>query len=420
MRIRAILEFLLAALIVVSLGALSGWYFFLRGQTQTTQSQDAARGFGNAAPTFGGALGSAYQNALSTFGGAKNPQSPQALPQLWQVDTTPVAGYGFVQSGGATRLYFAERGNGYIFSADPSMQNVARLSNTLMPKTYEAFFSGDGSVVERSLDNAGAITTFVGALSASSSADSLKALGGTALAKNILTIAVSPVSNEVFYLARGSGGGAAGIRASWSGANQKRLFTSGLSDWRLLWLPDSAAKGSAQSGERIVLLESPADGVPGYAYELKKDGSLTSLLRDLAGLTISPRASSTALIYGTSGSGALSLFARVSASSSVVQFPIKTVAEKCVWAPSRELVAYCAVPSVAPSGDFLDGWYRGERHTADAWWRVDVSAGSAHLFYSPESSRALDVENPVMDADGKYIAFTNRADLSLWILRINQ
>lgn len=411
MKTRTLIEFLLAALIVIALGALSGWYFFLRGQNASTAAQDIARGFGTAAPNFTGALGSAYQNALSGFGaGGKDTSRSGPLPQLWQAEKTPVAGYGFVPNDTQLRLYFAQRSTGYLFSADPGMQTVARLSNTLMPKTYEAFFSTKGGVIERSVDATDSITTFVGALSASSSADSLKALTGSVLAKNILRIAVSPAGDEIFYLVKDSSGKTAGVRASWSGGNQKRLFTSSLQGWGVRWLSDG----------RIILVENPADNIAGYAYELKKDGALTPLIGVAPGLEITPRASSTALIYSTSSGGALTLFARGSATSSFVQLPIHTLAEKCVWAPSGAPVAYCAVPSVAPTGDFLTRWYRGEIHTTDAWWRVDVSAGTAHLFFSPESSLSLDVVDPVVDAGGQYIAFTNARDLSLWMLRINQ
>lgn len=407
---RTTLEFLLAALIVIALGALLGWYFFLRGQMQSTVARSAARGFGVEAPTFGGTLGSAYQNALSNvFGGSgKEGAQPKNLSRLWQADATPVAGAGFVKTADGERLYFAERSSGYIFAADPAAQTVVRLSNTLMPKTYAALFSKNGDVIERSVDGLGTITTFAGSLATSSSADTLRSLKGAPLAKNITEIAASPVSDEVFYLVQDSGK-TVGIRSRWNGSAQKRLFTSGIGGWQVEWLSDG----------RIILLENPADNIVGFAYELKS-GASSVLIGGLPGLTVLPRASSTALIYGTSRTSSLSLFARVSASSTLGELPIKTVAEKCVWSPEKSLVAYCAVPQTAPLGDFLDNWYRGKTHVADTWWRVDISAGTAHILYAPESNIALDVKNPIIDESGAYIAFINNADLSLWLLRVNK
>lgn len=409
MKVRTVLEFLLAALIVIALGALSGWYFFLRGETQSRVTQDSARGFGTEAPTFAGALGSAYQNAVSTvFGGSKNQTETKNLPQLWQVDATPVAGAGFVQTDKGGRLYFAERSSGYIFAADPAMQTVVRLSNTLMPKTYEALFGRSGKVIERSVDETGSITTFAGSLATSSSASALQSLTGATLTKNIKEVAVSPSSDEIFYLVPDAGK-TLGIRAKWDGSGPKRILTSGIGGWQVRWLSDG----------RIILLENPADNIAGFSYELEGSG-ISSLIGGLPGLTTLPRASSTALIYGTSSGGGLSLFARVSASSTAIQLPIKTVAEKCVWSPEKSLIAYCAVPQTAPIGNFLDNWYRGAVHVADAWWRVDVAAGSAQILYAPGSNLTLDVKNPVIDESGAYIAFTNNVDLSLWLLRINK
>jgi len=77
------------------------------------------------------------------------------------------------------------------------------------------------------------------------------------------------------------------------------------------------------------------------------------------------------------------------------------------------------VPQRPTPADFLDLWHRGEVHTADAWWRVDMSAGSTELLYSP-GDIMLDVESPVIDDEGEYIAFMNAADKSLWLLRIKE
>jgi hypothetical protein len=121
-----------------------------------------------------------------------------------------------------------------------------------------------------------------------------------------------------------------------------------------------------------------------------------------------------------------------------VSLPIKTISEKCVWAPSnapqsgapgghsvaqnviagKELVAYCAVPVSPVSGTYLRDWYRGAVHSEDSWWKVDVSAGTVERIFSPDANLSLDVENPSIDGNGSYIAFMNAADKSLWMLRI--
>lgn len=463
MNARTIIEYILAAIVVLILGSLSGWYFFLRTQSQTIMTQDAARGFEATTPLgsagggivnergvskgempqaaapssqsgffsralsviFGGGTGVSLPSGSTPFSedatgfadvGNANMRGPAAAlqrpPQLWHIQNKPSAGMGFVGSGTDERLLYVERGSGYVFEADLETGEVVRLTNTLMPKIYEALITPDRRVVERSLDDFGNITTFIGSiatttLAASDATTSARTLFGLSLQKNITRIAIGPDSDALFYFVADAGG-TAGIHSEWNGSKQKRMFTSALSSWRPIWLAD----------DRIILVQDAADGVPGYTYELKKDGTLSPLLRALPGLTILPRAHSSALLWGQSAGGVLALFARVSPDSIAVQLPIKTIADKCVWMPGKELVVFCGVPQGVVPSNFLDDWYRGSAHSSDAFWRIDASAGSAEAIYTPETDTSIDIENPIMSSDGSYIAFTNAADKSPWLLRI--
>lgn len=422
MNMRAIITYLLAATAVVVLGSLAGWYFFLRGQSQATTTADTARGFSVSAP-YSSQIGSTYQNMLSGISDAirdaSGARASGPLTRLWHADKSSVAGFAFSSVGSTTRLQFVERGSGYVFAADPTTQTIVRRTNTLLPKTYEALFVGNDGVIERTVDPSGAISTFSGKI-ATSSISSLNAsstptaLEGVYVNKNIRTLAVHPTTGELFYL-MGSLPEISGVRAQWDGGKQKTVFSTVVPDWRAWWLSDG----------RIVLLTSPVDGAPGYSYVLGADGALQPLLRALPGLTILPRASdaktsSSVLLYGISTGSGISLFARVNADASPVTFPVHTIAEKCVWAPGKELIVYCGVPQVPPAGTYLNDRYKGVAHTADSWWRLNVSTGQAELIYAPDQSLRLDVEAPTIDQSGAYLAFKNAADGSLWVLRIVQ
>ena len=173
------------------------------------------------------------------------------------------------------------------------------------------------------------------------------------------------------------------------------------------WLPDG----------RVILTQNAAPGAPSYVYELDEDGNLSSLVPGGSTVAVLPRADSSALLYG-SLSGNSALVARVDETTSAISLPIRTTTDKCVWAPGVEIVAYCAVPKTLPSAGGLSGKYRGETHSSDAWWRVDVSAGRVEALHDPGINVAIDVEGPIIDADGDYIAFMNARDKSLWLLRI--
>ena len=401
-----ITQFVLAALVVVILGATLGWYVFVHRQIQTTASQDAARGAG-VAPSFGSPQGSAFANSSGQGDMGGNPVSgTSSAPRLWQVSKTPVAGFGFdATSTGA--ILFAERAGGNVLLADPRVASVERLTNTLFPKTYEALFVGEHALL-RSIDG-NTLTTYAGTIVASTSTGQIGSLSGVYLPKAILAIAPQNATT-LAYLLENPQGGVMGVTSDLAGKGQKQFFSSALSEWRLIGFGDGT----------LYLVQKAADGVPGFSFMLQKNGALSPLIANVAGLTIAPRASSTALLWSSTSGSAVVLYARTAASSSAETLPIKTIAEKCAWAPGQGLIAYCAVPRALNTASFLNDWYAGALHTTDAIWKVDVSAGTAEQFFATDSTLSLDIENPQIDPSGQFIVFQNAADKTLWSLRIAQ
>lgn len=275
-----------------------------------------------------------------------------------------------------------------------------------------ASFVRDGSVIEQSIDTNGKITTFAGvvptkktSITATEATSSPGSLKGVYLDQNIVNLAVHPTAREIFYILNDPKVGGIGIRSAWDGSGQKRVFESGIVGWRPYWLSDG----------RIILAQNPAYNIGGYAYALESDGSLTPLIRNVPGLTILPRTSSQVFLYGTAADNTLTLHVQKVAGESLL-LPIKTVTDKCVWAPGKKLIAYCAVPQKLGIGDFLINWLQGRIHTSDTWWKIDAESGTTEIFFTSENM--IDVVRPVIDESGTYIAFMNGVDASLWVLRI--
>ena len=394
--------------------ALLSWYFLIRGRQAELTRADEGRGTDIAQPSFTGAIGSTYQNivsSLSTLVSGEKQDSDTELPRLAQVGKTPVAGFGFVGTSTSLRLRFVERSTGYLLDIEPKTGALKRLTNTLIPAVYNALITKKGAILQN-LTASGVVLTTAGTISASSSAqdsskDSLSALVQKSLPANIRAITMNPATEKLLYIVPNTEG-IRGIRSEWDGVKPEEVFTSAITGWRLF---DNA------SG-RAVIAQNPSDEVIGYAYTLSKNGSMEPLLKNLPGLTVLPHPSSKALLYGTSN-GSLTLYAQVDEKASRAVLPIRTSADKCVWSPTEKLVAFCAVPQGTLPTDFLDEWNRGEFHTSDAWWRVDVGAASAELLYSP-SGFDLDAEQPAVDNSGTYLAFRNARDKSLWLLRIEK
>ncbi|MEK7156238.1 MAG: hypothetical protein AAB790_00315 [Patescibacteria group bacterium] len=414
MKTRAIVEYLLAAVLVLILGSLAGWYFFLRTQTKTTVEQGTARGFGIAIPE-GRANGDIPAGFARTDGAAPAGRTSERPAQLWQVEEKPTAGHAFVGSAGTLRLRYVERAGGYVFDADPGTGLRTRLTNTLLPKVYEAQLSENGHVFERSVDTLGNITTFAGTVStstgASSASSSAMTLLGSYLAKNIANLTTHPVSGALLYTVADTNGGTV-VSSEWDGQKPKALLQSAILSWR----PALSEDG------RIFLAQAAADGVLGYAYELKKDGTLNRLLGPVPGLVVRVRpgskAETDALLWSQSTRGELRLFVRVGQNATAVQLPVRTAADKCVWLPGNDPVAYCGVPQGSVGQNFLDNWYRGSAHSSDSLWRIDAGAGTAELIFTPPSNTPIGIENITIDREGSVLAFTNATDKSLWLFRL--
>lgn len=417
-----------AALIVTVLGGFMGWYAYLRTHASQIQAADTARGFTTGAKFFGlggsGApatsdesqssstfLGSTFLGSLLAGGSqavsdsTSTPlatSSPAKTPRLWRAAKTPIAGFGFTYNNTA-KIRYVERATGYIFETDPWTGEVSRLTNTLNPKTQEAFFPSD-TIIERSLGENG-ITTRSGTVGRSATSS---AYLSTTLAANIRALAAYPALSSILYVQQ-SGSGSDVVSAAADGSQAKVLFSSPLVGWSPILVPG-----------HTVIAQFASDGVPGSAYDIRKDGSLAALVSNIPGLMVLPRASSTALLWSTADGRSLTLFARTSDTASAATLSLKTVAAKCVWAPQSgsSMFAYCAVPHALPAGAFLDPWHQGALFTSDAWWQIDVGAGATQALYADEND--IDVRDPQIDESGRFIAFLNGRDGSLWVLRIVQ
>ncbi len=408
-----IMLYAVAAILVIILGALVGWYFFVRNEVAQTSQNDAARGFGDSA-SFGSVIGSALENLTGgVFGssgtnGATAPQEGKAAPRIWIVNRTPVAGFGFDAS--TTRMFYAERASGNILRADPSKTFTERLTNTLFPKIYEALFARDGAVVLRSLSDTGIITSYAARLATSSSpatGDTPFVLSGVYLPQNITAIAARSAPDSLVFLLPDPAGGSTLIASDWRGGSQKKVISSSLAQWQIALLQDGT----------MYMSQKPSDDVETFAFQVKNN-ALSQMLSELPGLLVLPRTNSTALLYSTSGNGTIALYARASAQAKEIRLPIRTLASKCVWAPGPQLIAYCAVPQTTPGVSYEKLWFEGALHTADAWWKIDVAAGTAEQIYQPDPSTVFDVENPRIDDSGEYIGFMNASDKSLWMFTI--
>jgi hypothetical protein len=341
-------------------------------------------------------------DSLSATGGsAFSSTTPPTTPRFWRAGKTPVAGFSFVTVNGHPLLQYVERTTGNIFSMDPWSGAVERLTNTLRPKTAEAYFTKT-TIIERSLNDKG-IETVAGTIGRTATTS---AYLFSALENNILAVSTDPYLSSMLYV-RPSGSGSDIVMAAADGTGQKVLHSSPLSNWQPVVLPG-----------HTIIVQRAGDGIPGYAFEVTKNG-LKRIIGNVPGLEMLPHASSTTLLWSSSSQNGTQLFTRTNATSSAIQVSLRTYAEKCAWSPQKgSFTAYCAVPHGSLPPGFLDEWHQGASFTSDAFWQVDASAGSSQALYATEED--VDVRHPQVDETGTFLAFINGRDDSLWVLRIRK
>lgn len=432
------------AAITLLLFGLGGWYLFLRNEATSIESAADARGFSVGIPSFLGSRGSTAANtsrsgaaqeftgssggsAFARFlgigephegtkaesggggsengtaggGAAEGEQTGRRAPRFWRVTSAPVAGAAFV-AGSSTRLRYVERASGHVFDADPRTGDITRATNTLTPRVYEAFLGEGGVVVHRVIeDNRPA--TLTGKIGTTSDAG-LAELVTSNLGADIRDITTMPGSTDLIMVAV-AGAENHLIRSAWNGGAPQQLLVLPGGDFRV-----------QTAGSSIILTERAGSGVPGSSY--RAAASLTPIVRNVPGLTLRAQADSENVLFSSDDGVHLRLFVKLPGAAAA-EMPLSTTAEKCVWAP-RGQVAYCAAPRETPPALFHDRWYRGEIHTSDTWHTLDTAGAKAATLFVTDAASGVDVENPVIDPSGEYLAFLNARDKSLWMLRIRE
>ncbi len=397
-----------ALVVLIILSVLGAWYVHMKSATAKIDVVSVSRGLSSVVPSFFGSVGSTEANIIGFLtGNSKNASSStEQAPRLWHVVDTPVSGARFFGKGSTTIIRFVDRSTGHVLEAYPSSGTTKRITNTLIPHVYQAYFTSSSTVVLQTLSDAGVLTSVAASVQTATGTEAK--LTAVSLPPNMLSLAVAPDGSKLFMLLPDGKGGSVGIVSDARGGSQKRIFFSGLSGWRAAW----------PANNRILLYQRASDGTPGSAFAVTPTGTITTILEHVPGLVVTETASSTRL-YSTADGRSVSLFSANSAQGQATSIPLHTSAEKCVLVATGAF-AYCAVPNTPPQGAFLRDWYRGAIHTKDTFWKINTMSGAYEQIIAPESELrvAVDAKNLTLSDDGGYLGFQDARDSSLWVLRI--
>lgn len=337
-----------------------------------------------------------------------------AWQQLQQITNEPIAGAGISRSGDTTRIRFVARETGHIFQTEPDQARPRRISNTTVPGVVQTDWSASASSTLLTLRSEDGELSYLLASIETTDAQEENAeqlfvsFQDIFLPPDAHTVVLSPNGEQLFYLTDTDTGVEGVVREGISG-NEQTVFSSPLSQWRAYWPQQST----------VILSTKPAQGKSGVTYTVNAQTGRQQLVQAFAGTgPVTPFSDTRALISRrgvnasviTEENGSFSLGATLG-----------TLADKCGWGV-RGRFAWCGVPKTVIANEYPDAWYQGTVSFSDELWRIDTETDNTERLLDPQTvtGSELDVMNIAVGVSNDWLIFTNKNDLSLWALRLNE
>ncbi|MDO8619882.1 MAG: hypothetical protein Q7R64_00865 [bacterium] len=332
-------------------------------------------------------------------------------PILRQLSKVPIAGSVLGTKGGKAIVRYQDRATGNIFEIGAEGEGEKRLTNTTIPKVYEALWSKSGTaLISRYVrEDSETIESFSARVSPGVSGAEGE-LKGTFLPRDILDGAISPDGTSFFYLTEDRGG-VTGVRSDLTGSARTQIWTSPVREWLVSW--------PAQN--KIFLLSKPTALADGLLLSLDPQGGGSALiLRNIQGLTALPNPTRPEILYSSSGESEISLSLFNSATGDRTPAGVTTLPEKCAWNKGGDAF-YCGVPKTFPPGSYPDAWYQGVIPFEDEVWSVTSSGETKRILdISDKRGLPIDLTNPEISPDDKFLIFTDKVSGTLWSLQMKE
>lgn len=413
---------LLISLIILALGlaGVAYWYFLFKAEPITQNpDQNSVGGF----QPFGNAPTSNQDNSTNVEPtvNASSTSSSAPIPKLRLLSNSPVGGYGASTTANSSVVRWIDRGRGNVYEASNESLTIKAISNTIIPKTLSSIWNKNLTAFINSLiENDLTITTVYTEIKPQKiSADQLSEnsennqtpfeLKGSKLPKNITAYAVSPNKDRIIMIIK-EGDTSVGYISTFSGASVTKIFDTPATQLNVEW-PEN---------DTIAITTKASASIGGFLYFVNpKTGVWKKILGPIAGL--STKVSRDAKYVAASFTGkpdSLPISIYNVATGKVIESPLNTLAEKCVWGKFYKDILYCGSPNQKDSATYPDDWYKGKVSFSDSLWQMNVSTEEISQLYSLQKNadRPIDAINLQLDDNDDYLYFMNKSDLSLWSL----
>lgn len=330
-------------------------------------------------------------------GGATNedgvPSGP--VPVLREISREPVAGFSIISGG----VQFAERDTGHIVRAIFDTLETKRLTNSTIPGIERAIWLSDNNVIFQRATTDDEIQNVL----ISYSTTTVDQSATTRTLSNFTSATPVPGKNRLILSAR-TGGTTVLSTTDFNEGVKKTLFSSPLRSWRVF-----------PAGEATFIQTAPSDDF-GFLYRVLSDGGLERLLGNTRGLLVSAREDGDYFAISSVTENSVRLSFIDGSGKAAGESPLATFAEKCAWFRGAPRIA-CGIPQ-SLEGSSVEAWLMGLQSFNDSIWVISPEDGTATFVRNLESEagRPIDVIDPKVSPDGRYLIFKNKNDLSLWSL----
>jgi hypothetical protein len=411
-------------ILILALAGYAYWYFMM-GPVQipvSNQPTTTNPGFHPLNPG-GQATSTGTSGTVLTPGGTKIPTTPAGKPPILRLlSNMPVGGYSASTTASSTNIVWVDRGRGNVYQASDLNLDVATVSNTVVPKVFNALWNKNLTAFVGSLYEDGNLTpTNIyaelqkqrGAGASSTASVTPYELQGKNIPGDIIGYAVSPDKSRLFIMFNENGSGV-GYISAFNGTGMTRLFSTPLTQVSVDWPSDNiisiVTKGSALYN--------------GFLYFVSpKTGVWTRVLGPIAGLSATVSHDGKNVLYSatTQNKTVRTAIYSIGAATSTDAI-VRTIADKCAWGRQYTTLVYCGVPSDLASATYPDDWYFGSLTTNDKIWQLNAVTGEVRQIATlvDQADRTIDAYRLGTDPRDKYLFFMNKNDLSLWSLDLTR
>ena len=323
---------------------------------------------------------------------------------LKQISKDPVSGSVIINATNSVQTLFTDRATSHTWRTNLDNVVLEKYTNTTIPKIYESTWSNkaDFTVLRYLNGESSVIESFVGKVSSST-------LIGKFLPQDVTQLALSPVSNKIFYLTNNTSGSSGFITDS-NLATKKLAISSPAKEWIVTWPKEDTLTFTTKSS-------ATADG---YMFTLNTTtGNFDKVLGGLAGLTTLSNGDLSKTAYSESGGDSIRFYIYTHKDMKIKSISPGTLPEKCVWGNINKNIIYCAVPKNIFSFAYPDVWYQGLVSFNDEIWKINTENNETTLLNNLSASFAgIDAINLQLDKNEEYLTFINKKDLQLWSLKI--